>query len=100
MRSFLVRDIRCQIVTAMITKRQDMSRDDDGPENSRAPLLISVSELATILKCSTRTIWRLDSAGSLPPPVRFGGQVRWRYQEIIDWINQGCPPSGSVSRGR
>lgn len=77
----------------MIAKRQDLPSDDQDPDNSREPLLISVSELATILKCSTRTIWRMDSAGLLPRPVRFGGKVRWRYRDIIQWIEHNCPPN-------
>lgn len=77
----------------MIAKRQDSPSDDHGPDNSREPLLISVSELATILKCSTRTVWRMESAGLLPSPVRFGGKVRWRYQDIIQWIEKNCPPN-------
>lgn len=76
----------------MITKRQD-TPDDNRSTNFGVPLLISASELAAILKCSTRTIWRMDSAGRLPPPIRFGGQVRWRYQDIVHWIDQNCPPN-------
>lgn len=77
----------------MIAKHQDIPSDDNGSENYRAPLLINVSELAIMLKCSTRTIWRMESAGLLPHPIRFGGQVRWRYQDIVQWIEQSCPPN-------
>ena len=55
-------------------------------------LLISVDDLATILKVSTRTVWRLLSAGKLVRPVRFGGAVRWRYREVLKWIEDGCLP--------
>lgn len=54
-------------------------------------VLISVDELATILDISPRTVWRLLSAGKLVQPLRIGGAVRWRYREIIDWIDAGCP---------
>jgi excisionase family DNA binding protein len=57
------------------------------------PLLISVQDLATILKISTRSVWRLLSAGKLPSPVRIGGAVRWRYDEVKHWIDAGCPES-------
>ena len=56
-----------------------------------APVLIDVSDLATMLNISTRTVWRLLSAGKMLAPIRIGGAVRWRYQEVHRWIEQGCP---------
>ena len=41
-------------------------------------LLLSAQTLAKRLAVSIRTLWRLRSAGKLPPPVRLGGAVRWR----------------------
>ena len=55
------------------------------------PLLIPAEELARLLQVSTRTLWRLRSAGELPQPVRFGGTVRWRLDEVRKWIAEGCP---------
>lgn len=56
------------------------------------PLLVTAAELAALLNVSTRTLWRLRSAGQLPQPVRFGGTVRWRLDEVRNWIAEGCPP--------
>lgn len=75
----------------MIARRQELPGDDEGSANSREPLLISVDELATILKISSRSVWRLLSAGKLVEPVRIGGAVRWRLSEVKHWIEQGCP---------
>lgn len=55
------------------------------------PLLIQAEELARMLGVSTRTLWRLLSAGRLPRPVRFGGNTRWRLAEVKAWIARGCP---------
>lgn len=55
------------------------------------PLLIAAAQVAKMLQISTRTLWRLNSAGSLPAPVRLGGAVRWRLEEIKIWIARGCP---------
>lgn len=55
------------------------------------PLLIPAVEFARLLQVSTRTLWRLRSAGDLPAPVRFGGTVRWRLEEVQKWIAEGCP---------
>lgn len=55
------------------------------------PLLLTAAELARLLNVSTRTLWRLRSAGQLPQPVRFGGAVRWRLDDVRKWIAEGCP---------
>jgi excisionase family DNA binding protein len=77
----------------MIAKRPNPPQDDPGDEILGEPLLISVSELATILKISPRSVWRLLSAGKMVEPIRIGGTVRWRFSEVKDWIQQGCPPT-------
>ncbi|MBX9681854.1 MAG: helix-turn-helix domain-containing protein [Gemmataceae bacterium] len=62
--------------------------DSDG---EASPLLITADEVARLLNLSKRTLWRLLSAGKLPAPVRLGNAVRWRREEIRQWISQGCP---------
>lgn len=59
-----------------------------GPVN---PPLISVDELASMLGVSTRTLWRLLSAGKLIKPIKVGGSTRWRRSDVQQWIAQGCP---------
>jgi excisionase family DNA binding protein len=59
------------------------------------PLLITAAELASLLQVSTRTLWRLRSAGKLPEAVRLGGAVRWQLDEIKKWIAGGCQMSSS-----
>ena len=54
-------------------------------------LLISAPEVAKILGISARSVWRLHSAGKLISPIRLGGAVRWRRDEILRWIAEGCP---------
>lgn len=70
-----------------------MSICDLPPAEASEPFLITAAELARLLKISTRSLWRLQSAGSLPAPVRFGGTVRWRLDEVRNWIAEGCPPA-------
>jgi prophage regulatory protein len=55
------------------------------------PVLITAGQLAHKLQVSTRTLWRKLSEGVLPKPVRLGGIVRWRSEEIEIWIAGGCP---------
>lgn len=52
---------------------------------------ITAKQLAIMLSVSKRTLYRLRCAGQLPSPLRIGGVVRWRLDEIINWIEAGCP---------
>ena len=61
-------------------------------QSSHEPLLISADQLADKMQISTRTLWRLLSAGKLIQPVRIGGNTRWRLDEVRLWIADGCPP--------
>jgi prophage regulatory protein len=54
------------------------------------PLFITAAEFADLLQVSPRTIWRLRSARQVPPPIRLGGIVRWRLEEVRAWIAGGC----------
>ncbi len=55
------------------------------------PYLIPAETVAKLLDISTRTLWRMRSAGTLPPPVKLGGVVRWRLDQLVEWIESGCP---------
>ncbi len=59
--------------------------------NTPQPLAISAREFARLLGVSLRQVWRLNATGKLPRPVRLGGSVRWRRDEIIAWLGQNCP---------
>ena len=56
-----------------------------------SPLLLSARDLAAMLRLGIRTIRAMDAAGKLPAPVRIGGSVRWRSEEIRAWLDAGCP---------
>jgi prophage regulatory protein len=59
--------------------------------NVREALAICARELAEMLDVSLRQVWRLNSAGKLPRPVRLGGSVRWNRAEVMAWFEGGCP---------
>ncbi len=59
--------------------------------NTPQPLAISARELARLLDVSLRQVWRLNSTGKLPKPVRLGGSVKWRRDEIVAFVEAGCP---------
>jgi len=74
-----------------MTEQHDQSRQQPKCRSLTTALAISARELAELLGISLRQVWRLNSAGKLPKPVRIGGSVRWNRQEIMDWFAAGCP---------
>jgi excisionase family DNA binding protein len=74
-----------------------MSVPDFPMKPSSAPLM-TVRDVATQLRCSTRTVYRLCDTGRMPPPVRLGSLVRWNRAIVEQWIEDGCPRI-RVSRG-
>ena len=52
--------------------------------------LLTVSDVAVILICSSRTVRRLADAGMMPVPLRLNSLLRWRRADIDEWIAAGC----------
>ena len=53
--------------------------------------LLTVKEIASCLKMSTRAIWNYRDMGFMPAPIKLRGTVRWREKDIVSWIESGCP---------
>jgi predicted DNA-binding transcriptional regulator AlpA len=57
-----------------------------------APFLVGAEGAAKSCSVSVATWHRWNSAGRCPAPVRIGaGTVRWRLDELREWIRVGCP---------
>ncbi len=54
-------------------------------------LLIDTRETAKLLNLSERTIWEMNSSGKMPKAIRIGRAVRWSFDELKEWIAEGCP---------
>jgi excisionase family DNA binding protein len=68
------------------------------PPLTAAPLrdlaaLLNVRAVAALLDCSARHVYRLADAGRMPAPVKLGALIRWRADEIREWIENGCKPT-------
>ncbi len=68
-----------------------MATPAEAPTEKLTPIVIGVEEFAQLMGVTPRTIWRWDSTGKVPEPVRVGGAVRWRLADIMKWIDAGCP---------
>lgn len=58
---------------------------------TRDSALLSVREVADLLGCSARHVYRMTDAGRMPPPVRLGSLVRWPRATLEEWVANGCP---------
>ena len=53
--------------------------------------LLSAKAVGEMLSLSKRQIFRLNSCGKLPKPIRIGGSVRWAESMIAEWLAAGAP---------
>jgi prophage regulatory protein len=64
----------------------------DAHANGLAPLLVSHRRAAKLCGVSGPTWHRRVAAGDIgPEPVRLGGRVLWRLEELERWVAAGCP---------
>lgn len=66
-----------------------MKKQVDTKESSR---LIRCGEVARIIGCSQRTVYRLVEEKRMPAPVRINSMVRFDRAKIEEWICNGCKP--------
>ena len=62
--------------------------------------LLDVKDVAALLNCGARTVYRQSDAGRIPRPVKLGALVRWRRAELLDWIAAGCPSCRHIKGGK
>jgi len=55
-------------------------------EQQDPPPTLDVQEMARLLGCTERTIWRHEGKGLIPEARRIGGVVRWDRAEIEEWL--------------
>ena len=65
----------------------------DGPNAGmgEAPTMLTAQDVARLLRCSVRTVYRLADSGGMPRPVKLGALVRWSRATIHQWVCAGCP---------
>ena len=53
--------------------------------------LLNAKTLGQMLALSKRQVFRLNSCGKIPAPIRIGGAVRWAESTIAEWLAAGAP---------
>jgi predicted DNA-binding transcriptional regulator AlpA len=68
--------------------------------HSVAALVADAKALAELLGgVGLRSIRTWDAAGKLPRPIRLGGRVVWRIDEIRKWLAAGAPDRATWESG-
>ena len=57
---------------------------------TREQLLVA-SDVGEMLSLSKRQIFRLNSSGKIPTPVKIGGSTRWMESQLSAWLQAGAP---------
>ena len=57
----------------------------------RTEKLLTADAVGEMLSLSKRQIFRLNSCGKIPAPIRIGGSVRWSEKTIGEWLTAGAP---------
>ena len=73
-------------------RRGDAQLEANEPHgHCQPPAMLTVHDVAKMLCCSARSVYRLTDSGRVPRPVKLGSLVRWPRETIERWIAQGCP---------
>ena len=77
----------------MVESRNAAIERIDGREagSEKMPVMLTVNDVARMLKCSSRHVWRLSDAGRMPRPCKVGALCRWEQTTVKQWIADGCP---------
>ena len=57
------------------------------------PILLTVDDVAQVLRTTDRAIYAMVERRQLPGIVRIGRRVLFRSADLLDWLNQKSAPS-------
>jgi excisionase family DNA binding protein len=57
------------------------------------PVLLTVDDVAQLLRTTNRAIYAMIERRQLPGIVRIGRRVLFRTTDLLDWLNQKSAPS-------
>jgi excisionase family DNA binding protein len=72
----------------------DASAGHDATASRREPPeLLTVSEVAQMLRTTRKAAYAMVERGQLPGVLRIGRRVRVSRARLLDWLRQKCAPS-------
>ena len=84
------RTSECQC-KGFINVKNSITKGDEMTSSVIREKLLTAAAVGEMLSLSKRQIFRLNSSGKIPAPVRIGGSVRFIESEISAWLQAGAP---------
>jgi excisionase family DNA binding protein len=54
------------------------------------PSVLTVDEVAALLRVNRKTVYELIGRGEIPGARRLGRALRFSRDAVLDWLRQGC----------
>jgi excisionase family DNA binding protein len=67
-----------------------MSTDDSEPPASELPEVLTVEELAALLRLNRKTVYDALKRGEIPGARLVAGRYRIHRDTVVGWLRQGC----------
>lgn len=83
----------------MATRTRKRRAKQPATETTCDAMLLAVEDVAGLIGCSRRHVYRMADGRQMPAPVKVGALTRWRRDEIDRWISEGCKPLRRARRG-
>lgn len=63
-----------------------MNVENEIKEQVSVPEILTVNDVAKLLKLSIRSVWRHVATNAIVKPIRIGGSLRWRASDVANWL--------------
>ncbi len=73
--------------------QENRSEPSDSPALAGLPLLLTMGEVASILRTTRTAVYAMGSRGRLPGSTRLGRRVLCRSDDLLRWLDQNRAPS-------
>ncbi len=70
-----------------------MTAEIADPKTAPEPGLLTAEQAWEFCALSKSAWYKARASGKIPAPVKIGGALRWRLEELRLWIAAGCPPA-------
>lgn len=74
-------------LAAQTAMKSPVPTDGSGAGHAE-PMFLTVQEVADVLRVSPATVRAWIAKGEGPPAMRFGKQIRYRPERVMEWVEQ------------
>ena len=71
---------------------------DTATNDHAMPILLTVDEVATLLRTTRKAVYGMVERGQLPGVRKIGRRVLLRSRHLLDYLDRKCSPSPKENR--